>query len=217
MSDACCGIEAYRRTEIIGGFKTGPREFPWAVRLSPGCARSKCGGVLVSHRIVLSAYHCAIRPYDLTKICDHSDGSRRAYFGIYEFEDEEAHTYYSISIIDAIAPKHHVPDESLEMHDFIIFILKTSVTYSITVRPICLPEQYEDFYNFIAEVAGWGMFEVNSTMSSVLRKTPVRVVQFPNKHCKMTSTVVTLNKEGLPQDPCAGDSGLYPNFMRLLF
>ena len=208
MSDACCGIEAYRRLEIIGGFKTGRREFPWAVLLSPGCARAKCGGVLVSHRMVLSAYHCGIQFPDLTKICDHSDGRRHAYLGIYEFKYEKAHSHYSIPIIDAKAPKHHIPDESLEMHDFIIFILKTSVTYSINVRPICLPEQYEDFYNLIAEVAGWGMFEINSTMSSVLRKTPVRVVQFPNKHCKMTSTVVRFNHEGLPQDPCAGDSGL---------
>ena len=94
-----------------------------------------------------------------------------------------------------------------EFNDFAIFILKYPAVYSKVVRPICLPQQYEESYNKKATVVGWGMFKTGSKLSPFLKKVELKISPPEDDQCKLISTIISKNKNGEPQDPCSGDSG----------
>ena len=160
--------------EISGGINAIPHEFPWTVFLLGGCANTECGGALVSPRIIVSARHCAVRPFDKLP-CDHSDGQTRAYLGLHSYNASQKESYYSIPIAAVKTPSFIPKKGDKEFDDFVIFILKYPAVYSKVVRPICLPQQYEESYNKKATVVGWGMFRTGSTKSPFLNKVELKI------------------------------------------
>ena len=149
---------------IIGGRKAVPNEFPWMVRISGGCAAAYCAGSLISPRGLLSSYHCTYHSKTKNRNvpCNHSDEKRRAYIGRHRFVKKESKSYYSIPIIDVLYPEpgnqvfSFTEDRS---HDLALMILKTPVTFSKTVCPICLQQRDQQFPGVQAISAGWGSDE----------------------------------------------------------
>ena len=168
---------------------------------------TQCGGSLISPRIIVSSFHCGVNPkVKPMRICDHSDGQRKAYFGVHVHDSEFLHTYDSIPIIDVRHPGKPVIDDTLESHDMALFILKYPVRYSKNVFPICLPQQFQDFSMQRAVTVGWGMYAINSSHSREPRQVELKIAP-QIAQCKLMSTIVGVSSLGLPQDPCTGDSG----------
>ena len=143
--------------------------------------------------------------------CDHSNEKRRAYIGRHKFLKKKAKSYYSIPIIDVLFPEPGNQVFSFRnerTHDFALMILKTPVTFSKTVCPICLPQRDQEFPGIRAISAGWGQHKISkkSTQSRYLRKVTLTVDDKKYKHYKMIGTLLEINN-GVYKDPCAGDSG----------
>merc|ERR1712142_187211 len=109
-SKSCeCGKAAITSgQEISGGDQAQEFQFPWLVRLVGGCPNDVCGGALVSHRIVLTAFHCTIDnsldPHS-TKPCDHSDKKRLAILGDIRVDlDYIDKNEYKIPVVDVKVP-----------------------------------------------------------------------------------------------------------------
>merc|ERR1712142_259599 len=213
-SDECtCGQANEQTTEtgvsrISGGAETTPNRFPWMVRIDTGCAGKDCGGALVSPKVVLSAYHCAV-PRGYYRPCDLSDGKAFAFVGMHnlwkgDYEDK-------IPIIKALYP----PNAPLrtgwwgdnDSHDFLIYVLKTPAVYTNKVSPICLPQPNAEFGGQKAIAAGWGRTNSSSKLhSQKLKSVELTVSPRRFRHKLMFGTNLEV-KNGVYQDPCAGDSG----------
>ena len=145
LSDSCrCGVSSLARRKIsrlypitkkeriIGGAESPPHGFPWLVRLKGGCAASKCGGALISARLIATAFHCTDdNNGDPYVPCDHSDGKRVAVIGAHDISSTNEESQFTIPIIDVQSP----PDRKLrfkvpDSHDFAVAILKYPVTWS---------------------------------------------------------------------------------------
>jgi len=125
---SCGKAPLKEQNRIIGGREATPHEFPWMVKITGGCAKGSCGGALISPRLVLSSFHCAVPscaiacdvkkdklceyaekylkcngnkwPWNYSKPCDHSDEKRIAVLGQHTMYPEMIKNYYTIPIID---------------------------------------------------------------------------------------------------------------------
>jgi len=216
---------------IIGGRKAKENSHPWIARLVRGCAAGLCAGALISRRHVLTAYHCTFNKNDKTwnplkGPCDHSDRKRLAIFGLHTFNLDKISEYektgksdsFIVPVIDIKTPRNYLlrrePDES---HDFAMAILEREITFTDSVRPICIPRQDMEFGGTKAIAAGWGRYTVGkkgrgkkgttSNMQSLnLMEVELRVSKKRYNHYQMFGTKVR-NKKGEVADPCSGDSG----------
>jgi len=207
-----------KQNRISGGSEAQAHQFPWMVRIVGGCVKDKCGGTLISPRLVASAYHCSYYHGpggDKSKPCDHSDNKRLAVLGHHKINLDlvDIGDYYTIPIIEAKYPNHgkqvFTPGQ-YDSHDFVIFVLKTPARLSSTVQPICLPVQGQDFSGEVAIAAGWGMTttpQVSPHQSPVLMAVNLTVDDKKYKHYNFFGTRLEKNLRGVYKDPCRGDSG----------
>ena len=59
----------------------------------------------------------------------------------------------------------------------------------------------------MAVAAGWGSFAFNSSQSDFLRKVVLSLSETKLAHYKMIGTDIEYTSDGIPKDPCGGDSG----------
>jgi len=204
-----CGIsKKVTRNRIIGGREAVPHEFPWIVRITGGCAGGVCGGSLVSPRVVLSAYHCAVSVQGTSTVaCDHSDGQRVAILGRHSIHQMD---HVTIPIIKAHYPDNAwLRDGDYDSHDIVLYQLAKPAEYSNKVSPICLPEPGAEFGGQKAIAAGWG--RTNKPSISVSQSPVLKAVELTVSDKKFQNKFVLGTKlekrDGLYQDPCSGDSG----------
>jgi len=184
------------------------------VRIDTGCAGGRCGGALVSPKVVLSAYHCAV-PKGYYRPCDLSDGKAFALVGMHKWWNNWWKGDYEdkIPIIKALYP----PNAPLQTgwrgdndsHDFLIYVLKTPAVYTNKVSPICLPQPNAEFGGQKAIAAGWGRTKprwISTSHSRKLKSVELTVSPRRFRHKLMFGTNVE-KINGVYQDPCAGDSG----------
>merc|ERR1712142_1232094 len=201
------------QAEIAGGIAVKNHDYPWMVQIKYGCVGGTCGGALISDRLVLTAYHCT-HPSKSKKPCDHSDKKRLAIMGQLELHNKKSteNTGIAIPVIKVIYPEHdHAgfdpKEDSIEDHDFAMYLLETPVKFTDNIQPICLPQQGQEFAGEIAIVAGWGYTESIKKVTDVLRKVNLTVSDKQYDHRKMFGTKLEKNADGEYMDPCAGDSG----------
>ena len=87
--------------------------------------------------------------------------------------------------------------------------MERRVKFDDTIRPICLPQPWEEFGGEKAIAAGWGRFAkptVNEGQSPVLKKVLLTVSNKKYRHKKMFGTILSM-RDNQYQDPCSGDSG----------
>jgi len=197
--DCECGKENTETTRISGGSIASPNQYPWMARLQIGC-----GGSLISDRHVLTAYHCI------------TAGKREG------LSNEGAGDWVKVSVHDqwnssdyqiAHVDRAVWPDKSVTgHHDIAIIILAEPVTFERTIQPICLPASDERVYKGEQTThAGWGAthyvpgVDWSSEQSTLLKHIDLTVSYArASKNYFWTDIAII---DGVPQDPCNGDSG----------
>jgi len=103
--------------------------------------------------------------------------------------------------------------QHIETHDFAMAILQREITFTDSIRPICIPRQNMDFSGRKAIAAGWGRYKKKvegdpstERQSLTLRDVELSVSTKRYSHYKMFGTKGT-NDKGEVADACSGDSG----------
>merc|ERR1711915_126703 len=202
-----CGLS--QESRIIGGRVAGTNQFPWMARIFGGC---EYGGALISEKHILTAYHCLMSKYD-KQPCDHSDGKRRAVLGrnrielrISSIDEKKGIPLYKFDYPPQAGFDTENPNP--ETHDLAVYILSEPVEISPSIRPICLPDPSFDYSNERAVVAGWGLYEAGSYVTSddllyVNQVVDDKPADFPT----MLAAKILKTDSGEAMDPCGGDSG----------
>ncbi|XP_030918079.1 transmembrane protease serine 9 isoform X3 [Geospiza fortis] len=195
----CGSTTALAFSKIVGGSSAARGEWPWQVSLWLRRKEHKCGAVLIADRWLLSAAHC----FDIysdpkmwvaylgTPFLSGIDGKMEKIFRIYK------HPFYNVYSLD---------------YDVALLELSTPVTFSSTIRPICLPDNSHIFHEGArCFITGWGSTKEGGLMSKHLQKAAVNMIG--DQACKKFYPVQISSRmlcAGFPQgtvDSCSGDAG----------
>ncbi|XP_033149802.1 spaetzle-processing enzyme [Drosophila busckii] len=222
-----CGVLFADR--IIGGVETKLYEFPWMALLKYKKPNDEygfhCGGTLINSRYVLTAGHCLasskldkygwqlhsvrLGEWDTTTapdcVTELGSGKRTC-----------APLHLDIEVEKRTIHELYVPNSIDQMHDIALLRLKTAVSYTDYVRPICLPVgnslRKNDFEDYAMDVAGWGVTE-DGKPSAVKLKITVDVWNLERCQQKYRAYQMHLNSSQMCAggkanvDTCQGDSG----------
>nr|XP_034178036.1 CLIP domain-containing serine protease 2-like [Osmia lignaria] len=206
---------------IVGGKHTDINEFPWLALLiySSGTTGNKqsanCGGVLISHRYILTAAHClkgTIIPvgWKLAKVRLGEYDTRTNPDCIKDKANSKvcADDAITAGIEKQIVHEKYTNDD--EKYDIALLRLDRDIPFTNYIKPICLPSN--DAIGNKLFVAGWGETE-NGSRSNIKLKVSVPLVNKQQCERKYSRAEVTLGfgqicaggVEG--EDSCSGDSG----------
>ncbi|RLU16061.1 hypothetical protein DMN91_011819 [Ooceraea biroi] len=224
---------------IIGGKNASLGAYPWIARLgyTNGIENEsyKCGGTLINRLYVITAAHCVVNLRDKYTPLRARRQTVRRIFAIRRqvFRMSTVRLGEHNSLTDPDCEKDHCAEpvqdflpESIivhqsyntprNMHDIALIRLQKSVTYSEYVKPICMMHGRLLGKNFVgetAEVAGWGIYDLNipKTSTTLLTvKLPVveleRCKQAFSKHVDIGDQQMCVGGV-LGRDSCSGDSG----------
>jgi len=204
-SSSCrCG-EVRNSNKIVGGIQAAPNEFPWQVGLKSSRrqgTRPFCGGVLLDSRTVLTAAHCLTGRGSLYVVLGDYDVNRR---------DSGEVSYLVRSSNFRLHPSYNSRSQD---YDFAIIRLSSSVTFTNSVKPVCMPNPQSNYDNRVARVTGWGTLSSgSSSQPSILREVDVNTMTnaacvWPNtiySSSDVTRRMICASAPG--KDACQGDSG----------
>ncbi|KAI5646905.1 trypsin domain-containing protein [Phthorimaea operculella] len=196
-----CGERNEGQLKVVGGTPTSRNAFPWLARLIYHKSFG-CGASLINNRYVVSAAHC-IKGFMwfMFKVTfgEHDRCARLA----------RPETRY---IVKVVAHNFTMTDLS---NDISLIRLNEPVTYSYTIKPVCLPGAPGRLYTGEkAIVSGWGATKEGGNWSCIPQEADLPVLS--NEACKNTSYNATKIRDvmmcaGYPEtahkDACTGDSG----------
>ncbi|XP_023142748.3 coagulation factor IXa [Amphiprion ocellaris] len=190
---------------IVGGQEVVPGEIPWQVALvAHPSGQLFCGGSILGERWIITAAHCLAEAQGSfsVRVGEHNiyinEGTEQDY-GVLE---EHVHPRYNATV-------------SLYNHDIALVYLKTPITFSTTVRPVCIgPKAFTEALvkeSSPATVSGWGRTRFLGSTASTLQK--VEVPFTDRTECKhssssrITSVMFCAGYYDEAKDACQGDSG----------
>nr|CAI5843291.1 unnamed protein product [Callosobruchus analis] len=207
-----CGIRPLvdRNGRIVGGKGAAFGEFPWQVLVRESTwlglfTKNKCGGVLISHRYVMTAAHC--QPGFLASLV--------AVFGEFDISgDLESKKPISRNVKRVIV--HRQYDAATFENDLALLELEQPVQFDSHIIPICLPRDGDDFTGRMATVTGWGRLKYGGGVPAVLQEVQVPIME--NHVCQEMFRTAGHSKVILDsflcagyangqKDSCEGDSG----------
>ncbi|XP_016315963.1 suppressor of tumorigenicity 14 protein homolog [Sinocyclocheilus anshuiensis] len=204
-SSCDCGKKAYTKSRIVGGQEADMGEFPWQVSLHVKNTAHVCGASIISDRWLVTAAHCV---QDDVKIKYAQAGTWEAYLGLHRQTEKQAATKKFL--------KQIIPHKNYNSHtydnDIALMELDSPVTFSATIRPICLPTA-TDFFptGETVTISGWGATREGGAGAPVLQKANVRIInstvcdELMNGQITSRMTCAGVLSGGV--DACQGDSG----------
>ncbi|XP_014488515.1 PREDICTED: serine protease persephone-like [Dinoponera quadriceps] len=203
------------RKLIVGGKKAEPKEFPHMTAIGYDAGASgivwKCGGSLISKRIVLTAAHC-------TYTIDWGIAKWARIGDLNLLQTNDSTQPQTIKIIERIThPNYKRPSA---YHDIAVLKLETSVDYTAWVRPACLPIDMPDIGRDGKAIAtGWGRVDwAEETGSDNLLKVTINLISqascnesfYDGDSPQLALGIVDdwqICAGELGKDTCQGDSG----------
>lgn len=215
-----CGTyhEDLKYTQLIsGGEKIGPGTWPWLVAIFRQGSKAsnlefQCTGTLISNRLVLTAAHCF-----------KSDAKRDPIaadrfvlsFGRHDIRDW-TENFLTSKIDEIILHPDYLSkkDSTIFDADVAILVIQNHITFTTTIKPICLwPTSVDRTFSIIGEngtLVGWGQ-PLENIEENVPRKLVLPVVPnqrcFPSNNTIKTKRVFCAGTKKPGQSPCNGDSG----------
>ncbi|XP_023714366.1 transmembrane protease serine 9 isoform X2 [Cryptotermes secundus] len=157
-------------SRIIGGMES-PNVFPWVAALMFDYS-FRCGGSLITHEWVLTAAHCLL--FDQAPTV--ADIVRfTVLLGIHNWNTVQDIRQVALRLSRIV--RH--PQFLGTRHDIALLRLIQPVSYSVIIRPICLPPTSDETYaGRYGVIAGWGRTGNNSVSgpTSVLLSATVRIL-----------------------------------------
>ncbi|XP_070769721.1 coagulation factor IXa, partial [Enoplosus armatus] len=190
---------------IVGGEVVVPGEIPWQVALiARPSGQLFCGGSILSERWVITAAHCMMEAQDSFFI---RVGEHNIYFNEGTEQDHEVLEQY-------VHPRYNA-SVSLYNHDIALLYLKSPLTFSTTVRPICMgPKAFTEALvkeSSPATVSGWGRTRFLGSTAVTLQKVEVpftdRIECKHSSSARITSFMFCAGYYDEAKDACQGDSG----------
>ncbi|XP_050991486.1 ST14 transmembrane serine protease matriptase a [Labeo rohita] len=204
-SNCNCGRKAYTKSRIVGGQEADVGEFPWQVSLHIKNNAHVCGASIISERWLVTAAHCV---QDDGRIRYSQPGTWEAFLGLHTQKDKQRATRRQLKQIIS----HPSFNAYTFDNDIALMELDSPVTYSETIRPICLPTSKTVFpAGETVSISGWGATREGGTGATVLQKANVRIInstvcdQLMNGQITSRMTCAGIEKGGV--DACQGDSG----------
>ncbi|XP_034740411.1 coagulation factor IXa isoform X2 [Etheostoma cragini] len=196
-------IRPFKR--IVGGEVVIPGEIPWQVALmARPSGEIFCGGSIVSEQWVITAAHCLVEAKGayFIRVGEHNIYINEGTEQDYDVWREHVHPRYNSSV-------------SLYNHDIALLYLKSPITFSTTVRPICIgPKAFIEALvkeSSPATVSGWGRTRFLGFTANTLQK--VEVPFTDRTECKrrssarITRVMFCAGYYNEAKDACQGDSG----------
>ncbi|XP_034243116.1 serine protease filzig [Thrips palmi] len=206
-----CGVRPHVKSgRVVGGKGARFGEWPWQVLVRESTwlglfTKNKCGGVLITHKYVVTAAHC--QPGFLASLV--------AVFGEYDISGElEPKRSVSKNVRRVIV--HRQYDAATFENDLALLELESPVSYDTHIVPICMPQDNEDFTGRMATVTGWGRLKYGGGVPSVLQEVQVPVIE--NSVCQemfqtsghaknIIGSFLCAGYANGQRDSCEGDSG----------
>lgn len=198
-----CGIKGQNR--VVGGQSAGVTEWPWQTLLadiSPsGGGYQFCGATLISRNWVLTAAHCT-----------HNRLAANIGVVVGQYNTLSLSSTSQVRRVDQII-QHPNFNRTTVNHDIALLRLDSPVSFSVAVRPVCLPTRFTN-YNFdkqIGIVTGWGTTSFGGTSSENLLEVSLPIISTAN--CRLNPIVGSKITDNMfctyaeNKDACQGDSG----------
>ncbi|XP_076032015.1 prostasin-like [Oratosquilla oratoria] len=173
VADVECGRPQKRLGRIKNGQDARPGEYPWLVSVKIGDGGHICAGALINKRIVITAAHCINRQRkeDLQVVAGEHNIKSTEPSGT-----EQVFTVAQVYVHENYTRKY--------INDICMIILSENVSWTSSVRPLCLPDNEVDGPDDSLDkkrvsVAGWGLTDVTSKggkVPDVLQKMEVKVI-----------------------------------------
>ncbi|KAK2895025.1 hypothetical protein Q8A67_012254 [Cirrhinus molitorella] len=199
-----CGKKAYTKSRIVGGQDADVGEFPWQVSLHIKNSHV-CGASIISNQWLVTAAHCV---QDDGKLKYSQPGTWEVYLGLHTQKEKYKATK---RLLKQIIP-HPSYNPYTYDYDIALMELDSPVTYSETIRPICLPTSKTIFpAGESVSITGWGATREGGTGATVLQKAKVRIIN--GTVCdtlmngQITSRMICAGILTGGVDACQGDSG----------
>lgn len=204
-SNCNCGTKAYKKSRIVGGQDAFEGEFPWQVSLHIKNTAHVCGGSIINERWIVTAAHCV---QDDVKIKYSQPGTWEVFLGLHSQKDKLTATK---RLLKQVIPHPYYNAYTYD-NDIALMEMESPVTFSDTIRPVCLPTATDTFpAGTSVFISGWGATREGGSGATVLQKAEVRIIN--STVCnqlmggQITSRMTCAGVLSGGVDACQGDSG----------
>jgi len=188
---------------VADGLVAGKNEFPWMTALYKNDGTfGGCGGSLISDTWVLTAAHCVCTESK----CPLNPSDMKVYFGMHHLEQHDQQVVGKSLSQVVIHPSYTSVTDG---NDIALLRLSQPLNYNAAphIRPICLPSFNSGLLTGkSALVAGWGLTHENGSISQVLMKANINVVDCGEGYAPHITEICAAG-EGYSKGACRGDSG----------
>nr|XP_014342015.1 PREDICTED: transmembrane protease serine 2 [Latimeria chalumnae] len=190
-----------KTSRIVGGNTAQPGNWPWQVSLQV-YKTHLCGGTIITPYWIVTAAHC---------VEDYSDPKQwRVYSGI--LKRSEMNIWKGNFVAKIIAHKGY--NSKTKHKDIALMKLESPLTFSDTIRPVCLPNFGQQFLpDTTCWISGWGSTREGGSSSNDMMVASVPIISTAECNSRLvyngmiSSTMTCAGYLIGGIDSCQGDSG----------